>query len=734
MPVKYEALIGYIFKGLAVADIPAGVLVEATPRRAHRSREQDTLFVMISPAGHQIARPEFYTALARLAADNFFASRLGVTGALREAAVTINQRIQDQNSQQAADHRAGAIFMVKRADDIYMMRAGTTLCVAQLNDGFNVFPADPDMLNMLPLGARSEPMVEFTHFELTPNDLFVLGNGGIAGLDDDILQSALKTGDVEATLDQLEQSTDHQAMAMIIQFVDAETTTTPAVEEIESSPPSADTAETPVIEEKPVPAPTTEYEPITLAEDDIVTPQVTEAPTRRQSMPRAMVLGCLMLGIGVLRSIVEGFSAILDRLVPEPENGERQQTVPMNLVALLAVGIPVVIGVIAVGFAISRRDTTRFDELKLEAEAALNDARNLEALADDSAVDPIERRNAWLDVLVWAERAYDESPDDEEIRDIIFLAQTKIDEYDRISRLPATRLRSFADNADLRGPILSPNMDLFTLDRNRGVYRDQLDSVGQNIVESEENPIIAPARPVNNYIVSPLVDIEWMDSGGVLRQNVLVALDEGGLLVSYHGSFDLSALQLQLPPQWNRPEAIAVWGGNFYVLDAGANQIWRFRPEGNVYNAMPEEYFEGNNRPDLTTAVDLVIDDDGLVYILYANGTISRFESGQPRGFEFLASSVPANGINNGQALFFSSDPLSYSLFLADQSNDAIYQISLGGTVNTGFRPSDLRSNAFDQLSGVYADVRQGNLYILAGKSLYRMPLDKNSDDIDFRN
>lgn len=721
MPVKYEALIGYVFKGMAVSDPPAGVLVQVAPRRAHRSREQDTLFVMVVQAGQHIARPEFYTNLATQAADHYFSSRLGVTGALREAAVNLNERIQEQNTQQAADYRVGAVFVVKRGDDVYVMRSGTTLCVAQQADGFTIFPGDPDMLNMLPLGARSEPMLEFTHFELVPNDLFVLGNASVAALDDDVLQAVVKPQNVELALDRLENATDHDGVAMIIQFVDTESDAVSVDEEpAEGEPPPVEApAEEAVEEDEPAPSPPP-VDNLPSLEEPASEP-VVEARGKRQSLPRALALGCLMIGLGFLRAFVNGINAILDRLLPEPEKGERQQMVPMNLVALIAVGIPAIIGVIAVGFAISQRDTTRFDELKAEAQAAAADARLLQS---DPTSDPIDRRNAWLEVLNWAERADQENPNDVEVRSIILEAQQRIDEYDNVTRVLVTRLRTFEEGATLRGPILAPDMSLFTLDRSRGhVYRDQLDSSGTRLIEEGESPIIAPARPVNEYIVSRIVDIEWMDDGGVINQNVLVALDENGLLVSYHGTFGLSALQLEVPPQWSRPVAVAMWTNRFYILDAGANQIWRFVPESRIYANPPEEYFQGNNRPDLTTAVDIGIDEPGLIYVLFADGTISKFEAGVPVDFELYQETAPVDGINNGQSLFV-APASSYSIFMTDQQNDAVYQISWGGTVNTGYRPANLRSNAFDRVTGVYADVRRGNIYVLSDNALYHIPVE----------
>ncbi|NDJ86047.1 MAG: hypothetical protein GYB66_09190 [Chloroflexi bacterium] len=775
MTVQYEALVGHllIVGGRPMASVPPGARVQPAPRRAHRSREQDTLFVLITSAGKTKPVAEFLEKLAKLATDAYFASRLGVTGALREAGAALNTHIQSLNQQQATDFRAGALMLVKRGDNVYLVRSGTTLCAARLRGHYTTFPSDPDMLNMLPLGARSEPVLEFTHFRLSPNDIFVLGDAGIAALNDRLLKQALNQPDVEAVLEKLEGAVENQAFASVIQFIDAnapppeaataspmpdESVAEDATEEASASPQTA-----PVADAQPVPATSTAPPPAEEAIASVESPvadtedatgnsaaeaaQASVAPAqrirrksrsntaqtvahaaedgataKRQSFFEAVAASIMLFLSNILRGISNGISAILDRLLPAPEQDQKnQQLVPLNVVALIAVIIPAVIGVVVVGVAISNRDTTRFEELRSEMNAALEDAR---ALEEASGVSDKDKRNAWLEVRNWAERARQENPDSSEAREVILDAQNYIDSYDRINRVDLTLLREYQASADLRGPILAPNgKDIYTLDRNRSqVFRDELDGSGQRLITVSETPVIERARPINEYLVSNLVDIEWMDEGGAAERNALIALDDNGLLISYHGTFGLSALQLNLPPDWNRPEAIATWGNNFYVLDAGANQIWRFRPENGFYQSPPEEYFQGNNRPDLGAAVDFAIDADGLVYILFDDGTISKYRGGEPSVFELNEDRAPVDGINNGYALFISNDPRAYAIFVADRENDAIYQISLGGTVNGGYRPRDILSPAFDSLSGVYADVARGNVYILSGNTLYRVP------------
>lgn len=777
--MKYEALVGHLFVvgGRTISSPPPGALVQAAPKRAHRTREQDTLFVLVTPAGQTNAKAEFYEKLAALAAETYFNSRLGITGALRELANTLNQRIQQLNQQQSADYRAGLLALVKRGEEVYVMRCGTTLCASYNDLIYSTFPTDPDMLNILPLGARSEPSAEFTHYDLAPNDLFVLGDAGISAISDKKLQEAIKLGNIEDCLDRLEAAVERQAFATIIQFITeaveqtaapsptiSEMPPPPFTEDIETALPttidteieSINVTQTPtpfVVEDTPSDAPlinpaetedteaiaseAAETTPSGEIEADEPPPEkaprrqhraekqalTDEARPRRQSLPKALVVGILLLVSNILKGISNFLNAVLNRLLPEPAPGQSHNTlIPMNIVALVAVVIPAIVGVIVVGLALSNRDTTLFEELRVEAINAKTEADALEASSEAA---PKDKRNAWLEVRNWAERARRENPNSEEIRDIILEAQRYIDSYDRIIRVPITLIREFASNADLRGPIVAPNgQDIYVLDRNRSqVYRTVVDSSGSRLIEAEAIPIIERGRLINNALVSNLIDIEWITGSGAVNSNALLALDDNGLLITYHGTFGPGALQLRLPVDWNRPQAIALWGPNFYVLDAGASQIWRFRPEDGFFQLPPEEYFTGGNRPNLSASVDMGIDEDGSIYILFNNGSISKFVGGEPASFALDPQKAPVDGITSGRALFLSTDPRAYALYIADQNNDAIYQISLGGTVNLGYRPTDLLSKAFDQVSGVYVNAQPpGKVYVLSGNALYYSP------------
>lgn len=771
--MKLEALVGHlhIMGGHSLQSKPPGTLIELPPRRAPRSREEDTLFVLITAAGRKQIPVELYNELATLGADAYFRSRVGVTGALRDGVAAINKRLYN------TEFRAGAVLLAKRAEEVYAARCGTTLVAHRSQSTYETFPGDPDLLNILPLGSRSEPMVEFSRFKLDTGDIFVMGDAGFATVTDNVLQACIGKGEVNQVLDQLEAVITKQATATIIQFVSPETEI--PIEEsgafVEAPP--ASSAEQPVVTprtsvlgrtvaqlsgtdvlvEEPLaekkssilenaqvipemgedgylkyaeegeegtepveamrepadastPEPQTEVPQPTLKRVEPRPKATTEVRTKKQRKPN---IAARTLGT-VGRMINSG----LARFLPEPEDEVGRERVPLSVGIMIAIFIPVVVAIVAVGFSISDQGTTVFEEQRAKAMVAYDEAVEY---ASTDAADRKTARDLFVIAKGHATDALRNNPDDDDLVEIFRQSQLKIDEYDKANRVRVTQLDTFGENADLRGPIVANGIDLYVLDRNRGqVYLNTLNSNGDDLLGDDAEIVIQRGQAVGEYTISNLVDIEWMAQGGTGQPNVLVALDENGLLTYYTPVYPPArAIKLLLPQDWRRPVAVAIWGVNFYVLDAGANQIWRYVPTNAFYSAMPEEYFEGAERPDLSTAVDFAIDFDGAIYILFADGHIEKFFGGLRERFEFFEA--PVDGMGGSRALYVDNDPTSYALYVAGRESEAVYQLSFGGTVNAGYRPANSPLDAFDALSGVYVESSRGYplVYALSGNSLY---------------
>ncbi len=436
-------------------------------------------------------------------------------------------------------------------------------------------------------------------------------------------------------------------------------------------------------------------------------------------------------GRQALRAILVGLVAVFDflvivlnRLVPEPEDDKRS-SIPTNVAIGLAVMIPVVIVMAAVGMALLGAEKSEFETYLDRAQNAHAEAMKL----SDGSCDNQALRPLWVEVLRLSEQAQELRPNDTTALTINADAKNYLDCYDGVVRRDLTLLHTYPRDTDMVTLIVHGGVDLYALDRrNSVVYHNTLNASGNGLTDTGNTPVIWKGQTISgatgNFIVADIIDIVWLADGGTRPKNVLVALDRNGVLVAYSQTYFTSAQELVIEGRWQEPIALAAFRSNLYVLDRDAHQIWRYVPPAGAesYSNAPEEYFNGDELPDLTGAVDFGISDDGAVYILFEDGTVRRYRRNiqgivEEQPFDFRQR--PPGAITSGAAIFVDNDPASRSLYIVDVDNQAIYETSWAGTFNQGYRPRNM-PDAFQDVQGFYADsVVRNNMYVLAENKLY---------------
>src|SRR5579863_5943916 len=230
MTGELEAAVGrlLVVGGRAVSAPPPGALVTPPPRRAARGREQDTLFVLITPAGSEQAQAAFYEELARRITDFYFATVGSVTNAWREAINGLNADL--LSAANPTHYQANLIGLVLRGHDCYVARVGACLSLI-CQEGTLI--SEPDdlrdeyLLNGLPLGYSPAPDIKFTHYVGAPDQVLVLSDAGFAAASRDGLQAALGAADVPGTQDALKPLAAARTQALVIRFAPAGTKTSP---------------------------------------------------------------------------------------------------------------------------------------------------------------------------------------------------------------------------------------------------------------------------------------------------------------------------------------------------------------------------------------------------------------------------------------------------------------------------------------------------------------------------
>ncbi len=423
-------------------------------------------------------------------------------------------------------------------------------------------------------------------------------------------------------------------------------------------------------------------------------------------------------------AVVDLLANALNRLVPEPDEG-RRSAIPTNVAIGLAVMIPVVIVVAAVGMALLGAEKSEFQTYQERAQAAHADALRLSGgSCENQALRPL-----WVEVLGLAEQAQALRPNDTNVLIIRADAENYLDCFDDVVRRDLTLLRLYPRDAEMVSPIVHGGVDLYALDRKNGVvYHNTLNERGDGLTDGSDKRVIWTGQVISgatgNFTVGRLIDIAWLADGGTRPKNVLVALDANGLLIAYSPTYFSSAQTLVIEGRWQEPIALSVYRSNLYVLDRAANQIWRYVPPAGAesYPNAPEEYFNGDQLPNLAGAVDFGISDDGAVYILFADGTVRRYRRNvqgivEEQPFEFRQA--PPGAMASGTVLFVDNDPASRNLYVLDGINETVYETSWAGTFNQGYRPRG-DPDAFQDARGFYADmVVRNNMYLLAGNRLY---------------
>ena len=763
----------WVVSGRAVHAAPSGVLVERAPKGAARSREQDTVAVLLSAAGSAQPPAAFFEELARLASDVYFGSGGSVTGGLREALLALNAKLRAENPPRPVH----ALMLALHGDTLYAARSGEAFLALLQWPNLVTFPPDrrdPLALSLRPLGSAPEPDIDFARYTVAPNQTALLADPGLAQCLDGELRTALSAENVAGMAARLKALAGSRTVACVLRFLSPEApdpsgqrpvsseraphpapsvlppTETPTPElpsiaappPVSPAPPSEPPATVPasVAPEPPQTSPSVETETSAPASAKEAA-ALAETP-KRPAFPRAPKLHrpaifpraaeqirgagrAIVRGVlAVLLAVVTFFSAILERLIPTPED-EGGQNIPTNIAVGMAVVIPLVIVIVVVGLTLSNQGKGEFQYTLDRAKTAHEEALTLSG----GTCENVALRPLWSEVLRLAEQAGHYRPNDPDVLVISADARNYLDCYDKVERRDVVVLHEFAENAKLIGPVVANGVDLYTLDRANGaIYHDTLNENGDRLTTVGEEPIIWQGQVISGangtFTVGDLLDIEWLSSGGTAHDNVLIALDRNGLLVAYSPTFFATAQQLVTEGRWVRPTALAVFRTNIYVLDTGANQIWRYVPPAGVraYSSAPEEYFNGDELPDLHDAVDFGISDEGAVYVLFRDGTVKKYRRNvqaivEEQPFEYRER--PPGALTSGTALFVDNDPLSRQLYILDAENATVYETLWGGKFRRGYRPRN-EPDAFADLSGFYADaVVRNNMYALSGNKLY---------------
>lgn len=173
---------------------------------------------------------------------------------------------------------------------------------------------------------------------------------------------------------------------------------------------------------------------------------------------------------------------------------------------------------------------------------------------------------------------------------------------------------------------------------------------------------------------------------------------------------------IKTDPEWKDIRGIGVWGGNVYLLDAGAGQIYRYQrlapPAGGQANGYgkKENWVAAGQTEGLAGAGGMAI--DGRIWVV-SGETILRFNRGNKESFEVSGWDKP---MGEGAGLFTSGE--ENFLYVLDKKNGRVIVIS-----KIGQYEKQLRSKTFEEAADMAVDETIGKVDILAGSKIMETDL-----------
>lgn len=706
MAFEYEALVGhlYVVGGRSISAAPPGTLVEVAPRKAARGREADTFFVLVLPSGETIAPAAFYEQMSQLSAEKYFNSSGSVTAGLRSVFNALNENLYEHNldTTQPTHYEANVLCAVLRGNDLYLAKVGAGVALFRHGDDLQSLPADltnDEALFGPPLGVQPVPAIKMARYEVETGTRLVLADVGLADVGLEAIKPATDAPNIGELLVALRAIGPRQMILTAVEFVPPAAPAPLATAEGESTrklgKPRA--AADPKADAKADPAPETLKPP---------RPSRLEIPLRTGLSRGSFALGRLF-GL---------FGRLLDMVMPPPPKDDRRSLWSHPAVAGLTVFIPLLVVILVLVMWLSGTGASEFDLCVEEAERAGETARSI------PSSDVPGTLAAWNAVIEVTESCNDIREGDVTILALTAEAQQVIDYLLQIDRRDPIPLASIPQ-AGLTRVVLQGD-DLYTLDNSNDlVYRVKLTPDGRSVVAGSQQPIQSMRRTaaVEEFVLGDIFDIAWAeDDAGLSQGNVLVALDRTGVLVEcpprFLDSLSCEAQRLPNVETWGEPVAMYFWQGRLYLLDPGANQIWRYDPGPGAYTNVPIEYFVGEGRPDIRRAIDFAIDDTGNVYILMNDGVIARFRSAEQQPFGF--ASFPDNfQLASADAMFLNTDPIAQGLYIVNRNNRTIYETTMAGTFIAAYRALD--EDLFAGVADVVVDMNLQMIYVASGNSIF---------------
>lgn len=731
MNAKFQTLVEHLYVvGGMLERLPHNQTAVPVPQDNHR--RLGALFVLAEAQGPLTNSDLIEKRLTTLVRDTFYGSHGGITAGLRRAMDTANQWLFQYNTTKDAPKKiaAGVVAVALHGEDLFIAQAGPAAVFTRFSGFVTRYPENSTWLEpvknpligpspALGLQYAIDPFI--SHLQVAHNDLITLVDGRLAkNLPKDRASTLLASGDVQAIAQKLVKGTQLQhGSAMVIQTKDAQGEPAASPQKKSFAPAghsgrkkggfnfAVPTSVSATQSRTPAGAATLRRKqfPISLP----ALPSLPSLP----DIPFADIFNTVAHGImTALTMLGEGLQTLLRLAAPgEPANdGTNQRYASRHGLKIVAISLPVLVIAIAVGRYL-------YQDYNLNQNYTTTIQQANEKLATAMEARPEQARTLLNDAAILSQQASAIKVEHPEVADLtakITARQDIINNVKYIYHLMA--LDTFGESAQPQ-QVVQAGLQMFVFDPvTQAVFANTLGDLGDQFT-TESVPIIQQGQQIQGITTGAILGMIWIPAAGNHTRDSLVIVARNGIF-EYDPRFSaVEKSTIYSVDQWVTPVAFGSFYGNFYVLDSGANQIYRYLPTDEGYSAKPDNYFAEDKQINLAGAVDLAIDES--IYVLYQDGRIAKFLSGDPAPFELTGLDVP---FKNPTSIFTMPDTVNY-LYVADAGNQRIVKLTKDGVFLAQFKPKNNDNIIFDNLHGLTVDEQNGKVYALNGNTLYAFNL-----------
>ncbi len=731
MSIELKTVMGQmnIVGGQWVSDAPNALAVREPTGRLRGNSPKGDLFVVVEVcgiSGDSSNGSGLDRALAETIRNTYYESAGSITASLRHALQAANDRLLEEAYRQTggAALLGGATAMAVRGEDVFIASTGPSVAFAVTRGVAARFPDASPWLDMASaqataapaLGRRATLDVQLYHVRAEPGDILILGDNRFAARASSLqVEKAVAFQGVEGALTNLGKLTGgHNCTALVVEIQVKKPEAAPS----RPTPPAREA-------ERAVRHDATRVAVAPAGEGHIQNAQRrVDLGQLSRAVPLGRWLGTLGKGLLALLMVVwTGLRTLISRVLPGQEHevtarrpaaggqARRVQAPPLPQRALRTIAFAIPAGVLlVVGLIYWQQGVARESEFKgllEQAQAAYQQSLNTDDANARTLLAQAEAK------LTQSETIKANEPAIGQLRESIAKQKDKVDRVERLYWVG--KLHGYDDAATMLRRVIVNGLDVYVLDTGADqVYHHRMDEAGDALTPDQGDPVLARrGQQVDTAVVGELIDMTWMPAGGNRQTSDLLILESGGLL-EYNPSWGLASTQIGNRDTWALPAAVASFFGNFYILDPQASQILRYLPGDQGYTNAAEHYFPSDAKVDLAGAVDMAI--DGSVYVLYADGTVRKFEGGSAVDFKMSDLDRP---LNRPTAIFAAPDDVARYIYIADAGNRRVVQLNKDGHFVRQFKPRDENTVDFDTLQSIFVDELTGKLYFLTSHGLY---------------